>query len=167
MSAALALLPRLIRSSQPPLPPAAPVLLGAPLSAPLLAALDGVRLLDLKEPAAGPPAAALILDERLAAAPDDEALLSTLVARLAPGAPLFLALPFDPDRFGPRDEAAGWRRRYTRADLRGLLHRVGCQVERDWVAPPLLAGRAALLDRLGSRLDWGDGVAVRARTRHR
>jgi hypothetical protein len=167
MGAGLALLPRLVRSARPPLPPCATILVSAAISPALHRALAGATLIpdwqftDLPKLSCYDGA---LVDERLAAEPDDEGWLRQLLCWLRPGARLFLALPFDPDRFGATDEAAGWRRRYTRADLHGLLYRVGCQVERIWVAPPVGAGRFGLLDRLGSRLDWGSGVAVRARS---
>lgn len=51
---------------------------------------------------------------------EDRELLHGIVAHAKPGAYFFITVPADPDLWSPHDDAAGHRRRYTRATLSEL-----------------------------------------------
>lgn len=71
---------------------------------------------------------------------DDLAMLTALVAAAKPGALFFITVPADPGLWSPHDDAAGHRRRYTRATLRRL-----------WEALPI---EERLVSAYNARLYW-------------
>jgi SAM-dependent methyltransferase len=80
---------------------------------------------------------AAVLGEVLEHIDDDVAGLSGVVRVVRPGAVVAISVPANPSRFGPTDEWAGHKRRYTRPALLDLCASAGLEVEslRPWGFP--------------------------------
>lgn len=61
--------------------------------------------------------------------PDDNAVLASMAASLAPGGIALITVPQHPFLFGPADVSAKHERRYTRAALVAKVERAGLRVE--------------------------------------